>query len=157
MKKSLLIVLAAAALGAASCSTGKESNTVETAETEYVSTPYSGSLAGEWLIEDIVIYDTLSIKPSEIESDEAQTAMFTDSTYHFKTNCNLVQGDYVQSGDSISFSAGMSTRMACPDMSVEDALVQILPQINGVAMDNDSILRLYAGNPSAYILLKKMK
>lgn len=158
MKAKNLFILSAIALMAASCSTGKDNNTAtdDAAEEAFASTPYTGSIAGEWKIMDIEMYDTLSIDPAEITPDQPQTVMFTDSTYHFQTNCNLVQGDYTRNGDSISFAPGLATRMACPDMRVENALTQLLPQLTGIGMDNDSTLRLTAGNPSAYILLKKL-
>lgn len=156
MKARNILILGALAMAIASCSATKESSSEESAEAAIVSGPYSGSIAGNWDINEIVLNDSTSIKPFELNSDEPQTVMFTDSTYHFQTNCNLVQGNYTHVGDSISFSQGMSTRMACPDMSVENALVQILPQLKGLAMDNDSILRLSAEGPSTYILLKKI-
>lgn len=153
MKTTNLFILAAMALAAVSCSTNKEN--ASEADEATGATRVTANITGEWRIADIEMYDTLSIKPAEITPDEPQTAMFTDSTYHIQTNCNLVQGDYKQYGDSISFAPGLSTRMACPNMSVEDALNQLLPQLTTVYMENDSTLRIAAANPSAYIILTK--
>lgn len=156
MKTVKIFAAALIALGVASCSTGKESGSADSTETAFVSVPFTGDLNGEWLIDEINIYDTLSLKPAEISPDELQTVTFTDSTYHFQTNCNLVQGEYTQNGDTISFGMGLSTRMACPDMRIEDAINQLLPQLEGIGMDNDSTIRIVAKNPSAYILLRKV-
>lgn len=141
MKALNLTILAAAALGVAACSSPKASE----------------SIAGNYRIAQIELNDTISLRPAEITPDEPQTVMFTDSTYHFHTNCNLVQGDYTLTGDSISFGMGLSTRMACPDMQVEDALTQLLPQLTSISQPNDSTLRISADNPSVYILLNKEK
>lgn len=159
MKTTKFLMLAALAIAAASCTANKETNAAadESTGATKITAPYSGSISGEWRIMEIEMNDSVSIKPAEVTPDGPQTVMFTDSTYHFQTNCNLVQGDYRQSGDSISFEAGLSTRMACPDMSVEDALNQLLPQLTGLSMDNDSTLRISAENKASYILLGKMK
>lgn len=152
-------MLGAAALALASCSTSKEntSDNEESADAVFVAQPYSGSLAGEWRVTDIEMYDTLSLKPAEINPEEPTTVMFTDSTYHFQTNCNLVQGDYTQTGDSISFAPAMSTRMACPDMRIETAINELLPQLTGIGAENDSTLRFVATNPSAYMVIQRIK
>ena len=47
------------------------------------------------------------------------------------------------------------TEMACDDMSVEDALRRILPNVATVYIQNDSIARLDSRNPSEYIVLRK--
>lgn len=158
MKLSILFSFAVISLALVSCVSNKE-NKVEQSDAAtgatFVSTPYTGSIAGEWSIDRIELYDTLTINSADVESDEPLAAMFTDSTYHFRTNCNLVQGDYTKAGDTISFAPGFSTRMACPDMTVETALIQLLPQLTTVSMDNDSTLRFSSANPSAYILLRR--
>lgn len=155
MKLKFLMILAAAGLMTA-CSTGKGDMKTDTADAEIASEPYSGSIAGQWLIENIEMNDSVSLKPQTSESENQQTITFTDSAYNIQTNCNLMQGEYTQTGDSISFGMGLSTRMACPDMSVEMALTELLPQLSSISMDNDSTLRLSSANPSNFVLLKKM-
>lgn len=159
MKTTKLFLLGAVALAVTSCSTSKvnTSETEESSDATFVAQPYSGSFVGEWRVLDIEMYDTLTIKPAELFPEEPTTVMFTDSTYHFQTNCNLVQGDYTQTGDTITFSPGMSTRMACPDMRIETAINEILPQLTGIGAENDSTLRFIAKNPSAYMVIQKIK
>lgn len=161
MKTSKLIMAGAALMALAACTTTRENNTEAAAETAEqtvpASTPYSGSIVGEWQLTDIEMSDSLSIKPADIDPEQPMMVMFTDSTYHFQTNCNMVQGEYTRTGDNISFGMGLSTRMACPDMSVEDALGQLLPRLALTSMDNDTTLRVSAENPSAYILLTKVQ
>lgn len=152
MKTKFLSLFAVAAL-VASCSTGKTAETSDS--TDAASDAQAVNVVGQWQLEDIVASDSLSVKPSEVESGDPQVIMFTDSTYHVQTNCNIVQGEYTQTGDSIKFGLGLSTKMACPDTRVEDILVQVLPQIATVSAENDSVVKLSSDNSSAYILLKK--
>ena len=47
------------------------------------------------------------------------------------------------------------TEMAYDDMSVEEALRRILPNIASIHIENDSIARLDSRNHSEYIVLRK--
>lgn len=157
MKLKLLSIFAIAAAALASCSTSKDNQVAQSDELTIVSTPYEGSLNGQWLINQIEMNDTISIRPVDVDSLDAQTVMFTDSTYHIQTNCNLMQGYYTRQNDSISFGMGLTTRMMCRDMRVEDALTQLLPQLTTLSLDNDSVLRISADSSSDYILLQKVQ
>lgn len=148
MKATGIILIGLAAL-MASCSTGKESKTDDNAAAE------KASLAGQYTLANISLGDTLSITPVATDEGTPQTVTFTDSTYHFATNCNMIQGDYTLAGDKISFGMGMSTRMACPDMSAEDALSQILPQLSRVTSPNDTTVVITTADNSSSITLTK--
>lgn len=119
---------------------------------------------GDWTIETLAVNDTLSLNPLEIDSATAQIFTFNaDSTYGIQTNCNEIAGEFVINGDSIVFDpAGMGTAtlMMCPDMTVEDNLKAILPQVGSYTLDvtttpGDTILTLTTNTPSQYIKLKK--
>lgn len=154
----LSAAIAAFGLALTACSTEKKAETDydDVAEAAISSQPYSENIVGQWKLSGIQLGDTLSINPDTIETDEPQAVMFTDSTYHFRTNCNLVQGDYTQTGDSISFSPGLSTRMACRNMQVEDALTKMLPTLSRITLDNDSTLRVSSSDSASFILLSKL-
>lgn len=113
------------------------------------------SVEGQWLLEHVVVNDTLEVHPTDIDPESKLYANFyNDSTFNFQTGCNDIGGKYVQTGDSIAISDMMWTEMACNEMSVEELLKDAMPQVNAVDWDNDSIMRL--STPiSAYILLKK--
>lgn len=114
------------------------------------------SVIGQWQMENIVLNDKDNIRPADIQSDEPQTFTFnTDSTFSVITNVNTVNGYYDLKGDSISFSRLMTTRMAGPDMRVEQAVQQILPAVKTVDWSSDSILRLNTDTPNQYIVLKR--
>lgn len=113
------------------------------------------SLNGEWTIENIVFSDSDYVRPAEIDSEAEQYAVFTDSTYTFKTNCNTIFGPCTVNGDSITLGAGGMTRMMCENVDVENALVRIIPEITTFAFDNDSVVRLNAADAAQYIVLRK--
>lgn len=107
-----------------------------------------------WLLEHLVVNDTLEVRPAYIDPDSKLYAHFyNDSTFNFQTGCNAIGGRYLQSGNSISISDMMWTEMACDDMQVEEMLKEVLPQVNTLDWNSDSILRLNAAS-SAYIVLR---
>lgn len=112
-------------------------------------------LVGQWYLENIVLNDTLSVRPEQIAPDELKYIIFTDSAYTVKTGCNTVFGSYTANGDSIQFGAGGSTRMMCPDMTTEQAVLQILPSLATITVENDSVIRLNGGNASQYMEIRK--
>lgn len=56
------------------------------------------------------------------------------------TGCNNLMGGFdLKSSDKIKFSIGISTMMACDNMTVEQGLSRILPQINYYKVSNDTL------------------
>lgn len=53
----------------------------------------------------------------------------SNSQYSASTGCNTLNGGYSITGNKINFSSGISTLMACQDMSLEDGLKKALPEI----------------------------
>lgn len=154
MKMKFLAFVAVAAM-ISSCSTDKKDNAA-TATEDVAATETVVDVNGKWVMESIVVNDTLTVLPGQIESEETQSITFdTDGHFYATTNCNGVQGSYTISGDSITFGNTLSTRMACPDMSVEDALGQVLPQIVTVNVLNDSTIVLTSTEATPSITLKR--
>ena len=105
----------------------------ETAET----TAAYADLTGTWQIEEIKAMDGTAIKPAEIDSITSSRMQFRpDSTFGVVTNCNSMGGMYIITGDSVRFDNMYSTRMACPDMSIEETLGSVLPQVKTVAFEH---------------------
>lgn len=63
--------------------------------------------------------------------DEPLTVVFqnSDSSFVATTGCNNIAGKYDAAYTSVKFDNMMNTRMMCPDMFVEQSLIQILPNI----------------------------
>ena len=77
----------------------------------------------------------------------------TDARIVGYAGCNRITGRYDLSGAQLRFSQIASTRMACPDMNIEDALLKALDatvrwQISGDALDligqDDTVLARFA-------------
>lgn len=154
-RKSILSVATALTILTASCGGNKENK--ETADNQHQETVANVDVRGQWYLDSIVFSDSdyVRVRPDERLSSIHQYIVFEDNTYFIKTNCNTISGSYTIKGDSITLGDGAMTEMACDDMSVEEALRRILPNIATVCIQNDSITRLDSRNPSEYIVLRK--
>ncbi len=156
MKKILLAGVAATCLTAA-CGGSGAGRTVPQADEALNAT--SVDLTGKWLVTEIQISDGQLVRPAEVDSTAATTFTFANDSvagtvYGIVTNCNSLGGTYAVRGDSIGFNDGFSTMMLCPDMTVEEAIKSVLPQITTFSMPTDSTLRL-SGASAAYIKLRR--
>ena len=154
-RKSILSVATALTILTASCGGNKENK--ETADNQQQNNVANVDVRGQWYLDSIVFSDSeyVRVRPDERLSSIHQYIVFEDSTYFIRTNCNSISGTYAVKGDSIILGDGAMTEMACDDMSVEDALRRILPNIASIHIQNDSIARLDSRNPSEYIVLRK--
>lgn len=142
-------------LAATSC--GNKNNagiTTETIDSTAVSN--FNALQGEWTIKEIVVNDTLVIRPSEIDSlMRRQYITFrSDSTFGITTNCNSLGGIYTTTADSISFDNIFRTEMACENMEVEEYLSKMLPVAATMTFDTDTTLIINT-QPQGHILLTR--
>ena len=154
-RKSILSVATALTILTASCGGNKENK--ETPDNQHQETVANVDVRGQWYLDSIVFSDSdyVRVRPDERLSSIHQYIVFEDNTYFIKTNCNTISGSYTIKGDSITLGDGAMTEMACDDMSVEEALRRILPNIATVYIQTDSIARLNSRNPSEYIVLRK--
>lgn len=152
--KSLIATAMASAVIATGCS-GKKENAADAAGKTLSETTAASDIRGRWYIENIVFNDSDYVRPEEAVPGVRQYISFEDSTYFIQTNCNTISGTYTIKGDSIALGDGAMTEMACDDMSVEDALRRILPDISTIDVQNDSVVRLNGSTPAECILLRK--
>lgn len=71
--------------------------------------------------------------PTHPRNQEALTFEFnaSEGTYFGNAGCNTVRGEITQNdGEKLTLGAGAMTRMACMDMTVENAVTQALPQVS---------------------------
>lgn len=82
---------------------------------------YRELLIGEWII------DTMH-RQAKLPGEKLQGVhiAFADSTFTGNAGCNRVSGKYTLKGTSIRFSDIISTKMACPQIETETALLQLL-------------------------------
>lgn len=115
----------------------------------------SADIQGKWRIENVVVNDSLYAMPSEETPGHYPFITFdADSTYFISTNCNSISGTYTQNGDSLRMNDGARTEMACDNMRIEDLLVKVLPQINSVDVQSDTVVRLNSASPACIILTR---
>lgn len=70
-----------------------------------------------------------------------------DTAYVAMTGCNTLGGSYKLSADGkLKFSSGMSTLMACNDMTVEGGVSMILPKVERYSIDGNVVTFLQGKN-----------
>lgn len=155
----LLKLLPVAALTLVMASTSCSNKTTGAADKAGALVPF-----GDWSIVSITVSDTVVIDPLKSDSpSKPSVTLNRDSTYGIHTDCNSIAGSFVLNGNSITFDPngmGISTMMVCPDMTIEDNLKAMLPQVNSYTLDvtatpGDTVLTLLTSTPSQYIKLKK--
>lgn len=149
MKKVILLLGVLGALLTACSANTKKTEHLSDDEKQQIE------IQGQWYLENIVFNDSTYVRPSEEVPGSRQYIILSGSTYSIMTNCNSISGSYTLKGDSIHLSDGSMTEIACDNMATEDALRKILPHINTVDVENDSIVRLNCTVPSEYIVLRK--
>lgn len=155
MKKRILpaIVLA---VSTAACSLNKSDGAAEQAYSAHNPTTATDIL-GRWYIDNIALNDSTYLQLSQQETTARQYIAFNDSSFFIKTNCNSISGSFIIDGNSISLGEGAMTEMACDDMTAEDALRILLPDVASFHVDGDSILRLVCRDHAKYIELRKVE
>lgn len=148
-------VAAIALLGACSGNNGSKDSAVSEENSNAVSAAVN--IDGQWNIDSIVLNDSVSVLPAEEVPGVRQYITFDNGTYFIQTNCNTISGSYTLANDSLTLGDGPMTEMACDNMATEDALRLILPRIETVDADNDSVVRLNTAVPTVYIVLSKQK
>jgi len=58
------------------------------------------------------------------------TLILKDGKYSGHGGCNGVGGNYTLNGEKLSFSAGFSTMMACPELDLEHKYMQALTHVD---------------------------
>ena len=112
----------------------------------------SKCLDGKWSIVKV-----LDVEPSAAFKE---TAIFEfnqeEGAVQINAGCNIINVGFTQDCEKLTFSEGLSTRMACPDMSLEDACLKALPQVTGVKKAA-GVAEMTDSNGNIIITLKKIK
>ncbi|MFC5623228.1 DUF4377 domain-containing protein [Algoriphagus winogradskyi] len=91
--------------------------------------------------------------PTGFKNKEALTFEFNASkkTYVGNMGCNSVRGEIKENdGEKLLLGPGAATRMACPDMSAENAISKALTDTRGYKLENN---QLYLLNESGQTLM----
>ena len=154
MKKVILslMMVPALMLGFIGCSGNKTANNapVETVEVEEVEeiVPVASvnQLQGKWTISQVGS-DTISIEEMPFMEFD-----IPNKKLHANVGCNIMNANLViadENGSSISIDPGQVTMMACPNMEIEQLILQAVPQVQAVqpgATDNEMVLVDENGN-----------
>lgn len=99
-------------------------------------------LQGEWLLQSYRV-DCVS---TEFEDSLKYKLNFNepDNTFSLSTDCNMINGEFGITNDSVRFKNMLVTEMACDDMDVEQSMLRLLNDTTAYALYNDSILTITA-------------
>lgn len=118
--KKILMIMAVAMIALAGCKGRQAQQTEQHA--------CNKCMDGSWSIVKV-----LDVEPSAALQD---SAMFVfnkeEGSVRINAGCNIINVNFQQDCEKITFSEGLSTKMACPDMSLEDACLKALPQVTGI-------------------------
>lgn len=65
---------------------------------------------------------------------------FSDGKYEGHSGCNGMGGEYLLEIDDLSIKSGVSTMMACPDMSLEIKFKKALSEVNEYEIKEDRLV-----------------
>ena len=71
---------------------------------------------------------------------------FKDGQYSGHGGCNGVGGNYTLNGNMLSFAAGFSTMMACPELNLEHKYMKALEQVDSYKIEGDVLDLLSQGH-----------
>ena len=85
------------------------------------------------------------IAADEARGDAVLTLRAGDSAASGNSSCNTFSGQYaIKSGQRLSFGRNMAvTLMACPDMSLESAFLDVLKRVDSYAVSDEGLLSLH--------------
>ena len=73
------------------------------------------------------------------DPDRYTLTLSDDGSFQANADCNTVGGTYVTDGDEITLSPGPSTLAACPEGSLADRFVSLLPTVSTFSVDEDDL------------------
>lgn len=116
--------------------------------------PSAEALCGEWYIG---AYRNNGSGSMQNIADSRYSAAFTeDSTFFCATDCNSLHSTCLVNGDSLRFGPVASTRMACPDMEVEQNIGALLNDVRTFTIQ-DTTLCLKDNRQQTLIILYRIQ
>ena len=98
------------------------------------------------------LIETNPAAQSMVANSANYTLVFAqDGLYNAKADCNMVQGEYEVSGDSLTLKAGPSTMAECGPESSYLQYVTLLSQVDGYKLENGKLVLTY-GNGAGQMI-----
>lgn len=92
-------------------------------------------LSGKWRM--VKVLDVV-VTP-DMDSEISVSFSREDGSATFITGCNLISVKYHHSGNSLHLSEGISTKMACHDMRIEDGCLKAIPLVRTITQTSDTL------------------
>lgn len=137
MKKINLTIIALATAAIVGCTaTNKSANSDENTMLDTVG------LQGEWRLDSYRI----DCESMQFEEPSNYKLAFNepDNLFSLSTDCNMINGEFDITNDTIRFKNTLVTEMACENMTVEQSMLQLLNDSTAYATYNADTLTLTA-------------
>lgn len=73
-------------------------------------------------------------------NDAYITFNVTDKKFNGNGGCNQINGNYSVDKKDLKFSEIITTRMSCPDIAFENALLELFGKVDGYEVKNDDLV-----------------
>ncbi|AQX07295.1 META domain-containing protein [Elizabethkingia ursingii] len=143
MKKQFALIAAGILLVANSCTTATKTNT----DNSSAQTTTENTIIGKkWKLVELFgkpVADQVNGKEAFLKLLQQDKAY----SYQASGGCNGIRGTFTTNATSvIHFSPGASTKMACPDMSIETGISKVLETVDNYTVNKEgNILSLNKG------------
>lgn len=129
----------------------------------------SGALADQYVLNKgselierywkLVEINGKGVTPSDTDREAHLVFKAFDNRFHGSTGCNSFFGQYeMKDGQQVAFSQAGSTRMMCPDMSVEDQMLKLFGQSFSYVLEGQKLMfKDASGQVVAHFELGEMK
>ena len=143
MPRIAIAVLAGALLALGACGSGDEQASTTTADVADTSESTAAAAAPEGLT-GVVWQWQGSAYSDDTEATPDDPSRYTiefndDGTAGIKADCNMVRGEYTTDGSTISIALGASTKVACPDDSLDAEFLRDLEGAATYAVDSGEL------------------
>jgi len=96
--------------------------------------------------------ETMPASQSMIANSANYTLSFDkDNMYHAKADCNVVNGEYEVSGDSLTLKPGITTLAECGPESSYNQYLTLLSQVDGYRLDNGKLILTFGNGAGEMI------
>ena len=88
--------------------------------------------------------ETAPANRSVVPEPQNYTLLFIDeSLYSATADCNVLNGGYERSGDSLTLSAGPSTLASCGEESLSEQYIALLSEVDGFRINGSELVLTY--------------
>lgn len=148
MMKSIFYIMTLASIALGACT-----STNKSADNGEKHMPASTGLQGEWRLDSYRI----DCESTQFDATSNYKLSFneSDNTFSLSTDCNIINGEFGTSNDTIRFKSTFITEMACDNMIVEQNMLRMLNDSTAYAVCHGDTLAFTAPYIGSALFIKQ--